>query len=208
MEFFLNIDAHLAELVSTYEVWTYAILFLIIFLETGIVVMPFLPGDSLLFAVGAIAARGLLRIEFVLPLLIIAAILGDSVNYWIGSKFGPAVLVKDLRWLKKSHLQRAHAFYEKHGGKAIVLARFFPILRTFAPFVAGVASMNYRAFILFNIVGGVVWTSSFLLLGYFFGNIPVVEKHFSLVVVGVIVFSLIPVGIEAIRALRHKPLLK
>jgi membrane-associated protein len=178
------------------------VLFLIIFAETGLVVMPLLPGDSLLFAAGALSALPAsgLSVHVMAFLLFIAAVLGDSLNYWIGSKIGPAVFRReDSFWLRKKHLDRAHAFFEKYGGRAIILARFVPIVRTFVPFVAGVGAMTYRRFLTYNIVGGFVWIYAFTYLGYFFGNLPVVKDNFGLVIMAIIVVSVIPIVIEAVR---------
>lgn len=200
IDFILHIDAHLAEIIRDYGVWTYGVLFLIIFAETGLVVMPLLPGDSLLFAAGALAAlpSSGLSVHLLAFLLFIAAVLGDSLNYWIGGKIGPAVFKReDSFWLRKKHLERAHAFFEKYGGRAIILARFVPIVRTFVPFVAGVGAMSYRRFLAFNVVGGFVWIYAFTYLGFFFGNLPAVKKNFGLVIMAIIVVSVIPIMIEA-----------
>jgi len=205
-EFILHIDRHLGEIIADYGTWTYLILFTIVFIETGLVVMPFLPGDSLLFAAGAFAATGALDVWVVFVLLAFAAILGDTVNYWIGHRLGPRVFREDVRFLKREYLERTQQFYEKHGGKTIFLARFIPIIRTFAPFVAGVGTMRYGKFIVYNVVGALVWTSLFTLAGFFFGNIPVVRDHFGLVVVAIIVISVLPVVYELVRQrLQSKP---
>jgi membrane-associated protein len=196
----LHLDKHLTELVADYHFWVYGILFLIIFCETGLVVTPFLPGDSLLFATGALAAAGVLDIGAILTLLTIAAIVGDNMNYAIGRVIGPRVFTEGSRWLKREHLLRTQRFYEKHGGKTVVLARFVPIVRTFAPFVAGVGRMFYPRFLAFDVGGGVFWVWSFGLLGYFFGNQPIVKENFGLAIIAVIVISLLPVIIEAWRA--------
>lgn len=193
IDFILRIDQHLTTITAEYGVWTYAILFLIVFAETGLVVTPFLPGDSLLFAAGAICALGSIDITTMITLLVIAAILGDGVNYFIGDKLGHRLKVK------KEYLDRTHAFYEKHGGKTIILARFMPIIRTFAPFVAGIGSMSYRKFVVYNVVGALLWVISFTLLGYFFGNQPVVKKNFTLVVGAIIVISVLPIVYEAVK---------
>lgn len=197
----LHLDKHLDSMVQTFGPWLYVILFLIIFCETGLVVTPILPGDSLLFAVGALAARpGGLSLGLALALLCIAAILGDTVNYWIGAYTGPKVFhKKDSRWLNPKHLERTHAFYEKYGGKTIIIARFLPIIRTFAPFVAGIGRMTYSRFLIYNVVGGVVWICLFIVGGYFFGNLPIVKKNFSLVIIVIIVVSVIPVIVEYLR---------
>jgi membrane-associated protein len=198
-DYFLHVDRHLLEFASTYGVWIYALLFLIIFLETGVVVTPFLPGDSLLFAVGALAAAGVIDVVGVLSLLTAAAIIGDNTNYFIGRAVGPRVFTEGRRWLKREHLLRTQHFYERHGGKTVVLARFVPIVRTFAPFVAGVGRMHYPRFLAFDVGGGIVWVWSFGLLGYFFGNQPIIKENFGLAIVGVIVISLLPIAIEAWR---------
>jgi membrane-associated protein len=199
-EMFLHVDRHLVEFAAAYGLWVYALLFLIIFLETGVVVTPFLPGDSLLFATGALAAAGVLDVVTVLSLLTAAAILGDNMNYAIGRSIGPRVFTENSRFLKREHLLRTQRFYEKHGGKTVVLARFVPIVRTFAPFVAGVGRMRYPRFLAFDVGGGVFWVWSFGLLGYFFGNQPIVKENFGIAIVAVVVISLLPVVFEAWRA--------
>lgn len=201
IDLFLHLDKHLHEIITQYGTLTYVILFGVIFAETGLVFTPFLPGDSLLFAAGTFAAIGSLNVHLLFLLLTIAAILGDTVNYWIGNYFGPKVFEKKIRFLKKEHLEKTHQFYEKHGGKTIIIARFIPIIRTFAPFVAGVGAMTYSKFILFNIAGGVLWCALFVYGGYFFGNLPVVKNNFSIVIVVIIFISILP-GI--IEFLRHK----
>lgn len=194
LDLVLHFDRHLDAIVGTYGGWTYALLFVIIFCETGLVVTPFLPGDSLLFAVGAIAARGLLSVPTLCGLLILAAVAGDATNYWIGRAAATGVLhSRYRRFVKQEYLDRTHAFYERHGAKTIVLARFVPIIRTFAPFVAGVGAMPYRRFATYNVVGGVVWILIFVVGGYFFGNLPFVRKNFSLVIAAVIAVSFVPV---------------
>ena len=198
-DFILHIDRHLSEIIADYGTWTYLVLFTIVFIETGLVVFPFLPGDSLLFAAGALAATGSLNVWVVFGLLAAAAILGDTVNYWIGNRVGPRVFKEDVRFLKREHLERTQKFYEKHGGKTIFLARFIPIIRTFAPFVAGVGTMRYGKFIAYNVVGGLVWTSGFTFAGYFFGNIPIVRDNFGLVVIAIIVISVLPVVYELLQ---------
>mgnify|MGYP001813430396 FL=1 len=200
IELFLHIDEYLAEIISQYGVWTYALLFLIIFLETGLVVTPFLPGDSLLFAAGSFAALGVLSPWVLVILLSTAAILGDTVNYWIGHYIGPKAFSGNVRFLKKEYLDQTHAFYEKHGGKTIILARFVPIVRTFAPFVAGVGAMTYKKFILYNVVGGIVWVNIFVWLGYFFGNLPFVKKNFEIAILAIIFISVLPMVYEFIKS--------
>lgn len=202
VDFFLHLDAHLAEIIAEYGTWTYAILFLIIFVETGLVIMPLLPGDSLLFAAGAFAALGSLNPLLLIGLLITAAILGDTVNYWIGKRIGAKAFSGNIRFLKQSYLERTQRFYERHGGKTIILARFVPIVRTFAPFVAGVGTMTYPRFLAYNVIGAVAWVTGFVTVGYLFGNIPAVKERFSLVILGIIVISVIPVAIEIIRGMR------
>ena len=204
LEFFLNLDEVLKEVVGQYGTLTYVLLFLVIFAETGLVVTPFLPGDSLLFAAGAIAATGALNIVVVWLGLCVAAILGDTVNYWIGHFIGPRAFKSNSRFLKKEYLDRTHAFYEKHGGKTIVLARFIPIIRTFAPFVAGVGAMTYSHFIFYNVIGGVLWVTLFTFAGYWFGGLPFVQKNFELVVVAIIAISVLPMLIEYLRS-RSRP---
>jgi len=201
---FLHLDQYLSSIIQQYGFWTHLILFCIIFCETGLVVTPFLPGDSLLFAAGAFASRGELELAVILSLLSVAAIAGDSINYWFGFLVGPKMLErKKIRWVKKEYLDRTHQFYEKYGGKTIILARFIPIIRTFAPFVAGIGTMSYSRFLLYNITGGVFWVVAMTLLGFFFGNIPIVEKNFSFVIVAVIVISVLPAVIEAFRQRRQ-----
>ena len=198
----LHIDKYLNTIAADYGLWTYFILFLIIFCETGFVVTPFLPGDSLLFAAGALSAGSVLNPHLMAGLLIAAAFIGDNVNYWIGRRVGPAIFERDhIRFFKKEHLLKAHAFYEKHGGKTIILARFVPIIRTFAPFVAGIARMTYPKFQAYNIVGAVVWVALFIYSGYFFGNLPFIKRNFSVVILVIIIISVLPGLIEY---LRHK----
>lgn len=205
VDFILHIDHYLAEIIASTGLWTYAILFIIIFIETGLVVTPFLPGDSLLFAAGALAATtGELNVLALFGLLALAAVLGDTANYWIGHAVGPKAFSGNSRFLKKEYLERTHQFYEKHGGKTILLARFIPIIRTFAPFVAGVGEMTYTHFITYNVVGGILWTAIFIFGGYFFGNIPFVQNNFSLVVIAIILISVLPAVVEIIRN-RQKP---
>jgi membrane-associated protein len=196
----IHLDEHLSAIIQTYGVWTYLILFLIIFLETGIVITPFLPGDSLLFAAGTFAGMGALNIWVLFITLSLAAILGDTVNYWIGHYIGPKAFSGDIRFLKKEYLERTHEFYEKHGGKTIILARFIPIIRTFAPFVAGIGAMTYGHFITYNIVGGIAWVAIFTFGGYFFGNLPFVQENFAFVVLAIILISVLPGVYEFIKA--------
>ncbi len=199
-DMFLHVDQHLGEFADSYGIWIYGLLFLIIFLETGVVVTPFLPGDSLLFAVGALAAAGVIELMIILPLLTAAAIIGDNTNYFIGRAVGPRVFTEHSRWLKREHLLRTQRFYERHGGKAVVLARFVPIVRTVAPFVAGVGRMHYPRFLAFDVGGGILWVWGFGLFGYWTGNIPFVKENFGLVTIGVIFVSLLPIAFEVWRA--------
>jgi membrane-associated protein len=193
IDVFLHVDRHLAEIVESYGLLTYAILFAVVFCETGLVVTPFLPGDSLLFAAGALCGPTELSVQVLIPLLCVAAILGDAVNYWIGFLVGPGFLAKGkVRFIKREHLEQTQRFYERHGGKTIILARFIPIVRTFAPFVAGIGRMSPARFFAYNVVGGIVWVVSFTLLGYFFGSMPVVKENFSLVVLAIIALSVLP----------------
>jgi len=200
---FLHLDTHLSQVIAEYGTWTYFILFAIIFCETGLVVTPFLPGDSLLFAAGTFAALGALDVRLLIPLLIAAAIIGDTVNYWVGAYIGPRAFEGNLRFLKKEHLERTRAFYERHGGKTIILARFVPIVRTFAPFVAGVGTMSYPRFITYNVVGAVLWVGLLVLAGFFFGNIPMVRENFTMVILAIIAISVMPMVIEALRTRRR-----
>lgn len=200
IDLFLHLDKHLAELISQFGAWTYAILFIVVFCETGLVVTPLLPGDSLLFATGALASTGALNVHLTALLLTIAAILGDTVNYWIGHKVGPKVFHQEKsRFFRKEYLDRTHAFYEKHGGKTIIIARFIPIIRTFAPFVAGIGSMSYPKFLLYNVVGAIAWVLSLVYAGYYFGNIPIVKRNFTLVILAIIIISIMPGVIEYLR---------
>lgn len=199
IDLFLHLDEHLRNITAQYGTWTYLLLFVVVFCETGLVVTPFLPGDSLLFAAGALAALGGLNVWWVIVLLIVAAILGDTVNYWIGNYIGPKAFSGNIRFLRKDYLDRTQAFYEKHGGKTIILARFVPIVRTFAPFVAGVGTMNYSRFIVFNVIGAVIWVLLFTLAGYFFGNLPFVEKNFTIVILVIIAISVAPIVFEYVR---------
>lgn len=211
IEYFLHLDRHLAEFVALYGPWIYALLFAIVFAETGLVVTPFLPGDSLLFAAGALAAGGSLDIALLIVLLCVAAILGDAVNYSIGRFVGPRVFRSELpqgfwgRALNREHLNRAHDFFERYGGKAIVLGRFAPIIRTFVPFVAGAVSMTYTKFAFYNVTGGIVWVLVCTGGGYLFGNVPVVKQNFSLVAIAIVVISLIPMALELMRHRRAAP---
>ena len=201
VDFFLHLDKHLGELIQQYGVWTYGILTLVVFCETGLVVTPFLPGDSLLFAAGALAAlpASPLKVGVLFLLLTGAAIAGDTVNYWIGHKVGPRAFKGDIKFLNPKHLERTHEFYEKYGGKAIIIARFVPIVRTFAPFVAGIGSMNYGRFILYNVVGGIAWVAICLFGGFFFGNLPFVKENFSIVILAIIFISILPGVYEFVR---------
>ncbi|MBI5793913.1 DedA family protein [Candidatus Uhrbacteria bacterium] len=199
---FLHLDSHLADVIAQYGLWTYLILFVIIFCETGLVVTPFLPGDSLLFAAGTFAAAGALDVRILLFLLAIAAILGDTSNYAIGGYVGPKIFRQHRRWLNHEHLERTKKFYDRYGAKTIVLARFLPIIRTFAPFVAGIGHMKYETFAFYNVAGGIIWVLLFLLLGYGFGNIPIVRDHFSVVILAIIVLSFVPGVIEYFRKKR------
>ena len=196
INFILHMDKELPVIIDAIGIWTYLALFVVIFIETGVVIMPFLPGDSLLFAAGAISASTELDPWLLFFLLAIAAFLGDTANYWIGHYIGPKVFTSNSRWLKREHLERTQAFYNKHGGKTIFLARFIPIIRTFAPFVAGIGRMRYSYFISYNIFGGIVWTGLFIAAGYFFGNIPFVEQNFSLVILAIILISVLPAVFE------------
>lgn len=206
VDFILHIDVHLAEIIADYGTWTYAVLFAIIFAETGLVVAPFLPGDSLLFAAGAFCAKPEtgLNVHLMALLLFVAAFIGDTLNYWIGAKFGPAVFKReDSMFLRKKHLERAHAFFEKYGGRAIILARFVPIVRTFVPFVAGIGQMTYPRFIAYNLLGGFVWVYFFIYAGYIFGNQPFVQKNFKVVILAIILISVLPILIEGWKAWRE-----
>ena len=210
IDLLLHVDVYLLELVMNYGIWIYAILFLIIFAETGLVVTPFLPGDSLLFAAGALAASGALDVAGVSLLLIVAAILGDAVNYSIGRIVGTRVIhlaqtdPRWGRWIKPAHLAKAHEFFERHGGKAIVLARFMPIVRTFVPFVAGVAEMGYPAFALYNVTGAIAWVGICVGAGYLFGNVPIVKENFSLVALGIVFVSILPMVFEYVKYRRAR----
>jgi membrane-associated protein len=204
IDLFLHLDKHLSAVIQTYGTWTYLLIFFIIFMETGFVVTPFLPGDSLLFAAGTFAGLGSLNVGVLFVLLSLAAILGDTANYWIGHFIGPRAFTGEVRFLKKEYLDRTHDFYERHGGKTIILARFIPIIRTFAPFVAGVGEMSYAHFIAYNVVGGIAWVALFTFGGYFFGNLEVVRNNFSFVVLAIIFISILPGVIEFLRS-RARP---
>ena len=195
----LHLDRHLIQMIAQYGYWVYGILFLIIFCETGLVVTPFLPGDSLLFVVGTLAATGALDLQWVAILLMAAAVLGDNTNYWLGRFFGPRIFKKESRWLNRAYLNKTEAFYAKHGGKTVLFARFLPILRTFAPFVAGIGHMFYNRFLLFSIAGTVLWINSLLLAGYFFGNVPLIKDNLSAVILIIIVLTLLPGLVHYLR---------
>jgi membrane-associated protein len=200
IDLFLHLDKHLNDVISQYGGWTYLILFLIVFCETGLVVTPILPGDSLLFAAGTFAALGSLNVFWVFVLISIAAIAGDTINYWVGYWIGPKIFHREnVRFLNKKHLERTHAFYEKYGGKTIVLARFVPIVRTFAPFVAGIGKMSYWRFITYNVFGGIAWVAICVFSGYYFGNLEIVKNNFSLVILAILVISVLPMVIEYLR---------
>jgi membrane-associated protein len=201
----LHLDKYLSAVIQQYGLWTYAILFLIIFVETGFVVLPFLPGDSLLFAAGTFAALKALKVGWLILILSAAAIIGDTINYWVGHHVGPKVFCRDdARFFKKEYLDRTHAFYEKHGGKTIIIARFVPIIRSFAPFVAGIGRMSYGRFLAFNVIGGVGWVVLLVGAGYFFGTIPLVKENYSLAIVAIIAISTVPVAVEYLRHRRGK----
>ena len=201
-DFILHVDQHLSEFITNYGTWIYGILFLIIFIETGLVVMPFLPGDSLLFAAGALAAStGAMNPWLLGFILFVAAVLGDTLNYHIGKFIGPRVFEMHNRFINKEHLMKTHYFFEKHGGKTIIIARFLPFIRTFAPFVAGAGEMHYRNFLIFNMVGAALWVGSFVTIGYLFGNLPLIKDNFTHLIFGIIILSILP-GI--IGYIRHK----
>jgi membrane-associated protein len=204
IEFIFHIDVQLGQIIKSYGIATYAILFAIIFIETGLIFMPFLPGDSLLFVSGAFASIGSLNIVTLLVLLVVAAWLGDTVNYWVGHLAGDKIISNSRLPIKKEHLKKTNEFFRKHGGKTIILARFVPIIRTFAPFVAGMGKMNYKKFHYFNVIGGALWVSVCIMAGYYFGNIPIVKDNFSVVIIGIVGLSLIPVIIEIWRNKRIK----
>jgi len=195
----LHLDTHLLTLTQQYGMWVYGILFLIIYCETGLVITPFLPGDSLLFVAGALCGMGALQLEWLVPLLILASFSGDNTNYWIGRLVGMRLLKRTNGLIKREHIDKTHAFYEKHGGKTILFARFLPIIRTFAPFVAGIGLMRYQLFMLFSALGSMAWVGSLTVAGYFFGNIPVIKNNLTLMILGIIVISLLPALLEFIR---------
>jgi membrane-associated protein len=206
VDFVLHLDKHLGYVLESYGVWCYLLFFIIIFAETGLVVTPFLPGDSLLFALGTLAALGSIDVLWLFVILSAAAILGDSANYAIGKYFGAMILKREGAWfLKKEHIDRTHRFYEKYGAKTIVIARFVPIVRTFAPFIAGVGKMTYMKFFSYNVIGGLLWVTLFVFGGYFFGNIPVIKRNFSLVIFAIIIISIMPAVIEVLKERRRKP---
>ncbi len=202
-DFLVNLDDHLAQFVAAHGAWVYALLFAIVFTETGVVVMPFLPGDSLLFVVGALAAAGGMDIVTVMAVLVVAALSGDNANYWIGRWAGPKVFrAEESRWFSRKYLERTHAFYERFGGKAIIIARFVPIVRTYVPFVAGIGTMSYARFLAFSVAGALLWVVSLCLLGYWFGNIPLVKDNLGVVIVTIIALSVMPIAVEYFRARR------
>lgn len=199
LDFILHVDQHLVEFVTNYGVWIYAILFMIIFVETGLVVMPFLPGDSLLFAAGALASTGAMDPWILAGLLFVAAVLGDTLNYHIGKYIGPRVFETQSRWINKEYLYKTQAFFKKHGGKTIIFARFIPFARTFAPFIAGVSQMHYKTFLSYNVIGAFFWIGSFIFLGYKFGTLPVIKDNFTYVIFAIIIISILPAVITFIR---------
>jgi len=204
-DFVVHLDAHLAAFVAQHGAWVYALLFAIVFTETGVVVMPFLPGDTLLFVVGALAAAGGMDITTVMTVLVAAALTGDNVNYWIGRWAGPKVFrAEESRWFSRKYLERTHAFYERHGGKAIIIARFVPIVRTYVPFVAGIGTMSYARFLGFSVVGALLWVVSLCQAGYWFGNIPLVKDNLGVVIVIIVAISVTPFALEFLRARRSR----
>jgi membrane-associated protein len=206
VDIFVHLDKHLSQIIQDYGLWTYLILFLVIFCETGLVVTPFLPGDSLLFAVGAFAATEVLSVYWLLIILGIAATLGNMVNYQVGYAIGPKIFQREkIRFLNREYLERTHQFYEKHGGKTVIIARFLPIIRTFAPFVAGIGRMNYAYFTLYNLVGCVAWVAGFILAGYYFGNIPTVKRNFSIIIFAIIIISVLPAVIKFLQVYLKRP---
>ena len=206
VHFILHVDVYLNQIITRYGAWTYGLLFFIIFMETGFVITPFLPGDSLIFVAATFAARGVLNPWLLYILLVIAAFAGDTANYWIGHAIGAKAFTGEVKWIKQEYIQRTQAFFEKHGGKTIFLARFVPIIRTFTPFVAGVSKMPYGYFITWNFIGGATWVATFILLGYFFGNIPFVQNNFELVIIAIILISLVPALVEGLKARRASKL--
>jgi membrane-associated protein len=204
IDLILHLDKYLGEIIQNYGTWTYLLMFFVIFMETGFVITPFLPGDSLIFAAGAFAGLGYLHIGILFLVLGAAAIAGDTANYWIGHYIGPRAFSGNIRFLKKEYLDRTHAFYEKHGGKTIIIARFIPIIRTFAPFVAGIGAMTYPRFIAYNVIGGLAWVALFSFGGYFFGNLPVVQQNFFFVILVIIFISILPAIIELIRSRQQR----
>jgi len=209
IDFILHFDEHLRNIINSLDALTYVILFLIVFAETGLVITPFLPGDSLLFAVGAVSKSTNLNFVIAYITLLAAAIIGDSVNYWVGNKIGPRVFAREnSRVFKREYLEKTNAFYEKHGGKTIMLARFVPIVRTFAPFVAGIGSMTYATFLMYNVAGAFIWVTGLMALGYLFGSIPVIEHNFEYVVIGIVLFSILPMVYEYISHARTRKLTK
>jgi membrane-associated protein len=203
IDFILHVDIYLNDIITHYGAWTYGLLFFIIFMETGFVVTPFLPGDSLIFAAATFAARGAFNPWLLFTLLASAAVVGDNVNYWIGHAVGSKAYTGEVKWIKKEYMERTHAFYKKHGGKTIFMARFVPIIRTFSPFVAGVSKMPYGYFITWDVIGGVTWVATFTLLGFFFGNIPFVRDNFELVIIAIILISLVPAVVGGLKAGRE-----
>jgi membrane-associated protein len=203
VDFILHVDEHLNFIITQYGAWTYGLLFFVIFMETGFVVTPFLPGDSLIFAAATFAARGAFNTWLLFLLLAFAAVAGDNINYWVGHTVGSRAYTGEVKWIKKEYLERTQAFYEKHGGMTIFLARFVPIIRTFSPFVAGVSKMPYGYFITWDVIGGATWVATFTLLGYFFGNIPFVQDNFELVIIAIILISLVPAVVEALKVRRE-----
>lgn len=203
VDILLHLDRYLAQFVADHGIWVYLLLFLIVFAETGLVVTPFLPGDSLLFVAGTLAAAGGMDVVWLCAILAAAAILGDTVNYWVGKWFGARLFRDDARWLKREYLDRTHKFYERHGGKTIILARFIPIVRTFAPFVAGMGRMSYLKFFAYNVVGGLIWVVSLVLAGFYFGNLPWVKANLTLVIIGIVIASITPGIIEYFRHRRR-----
>ena len=206
IDFIIHLDTHLSDLIQTYGLWTYLILFVVIFCETGLVVTPFLPGDSLIFAAGTFAARGDLKVGWLFLVLAAASVIGDTVNYWIGKIIGPKIFHREkTRFFRKEYLDRTHEFYEKYGAETIIIARFVPIIRTFAPFVAGIGRMSYLKFISYNVIGGVGWVAIFTFGGYFFGNIPFVKNNFSIVIIAIILISLVPAVLEFLKHRKKRP---